>query len=137
MNKIAVIYWSGTGNTQAMANAVAEGARAAGAEADLFSVSEFDASRTAEYTGFAFGCPAMGSEQLEDSEFEPLWDSLKNDLADKKVVLFGSYGWGGGEWMNTWESEAPCPILKTFVCNDSPDSDAEASCKELGAAVAQ
>ena len=137
MSKVAVVYWSGTGNTEAMANAVAEGAKGAGAQVDLFSAADFDAANAANYDGFAFGCPSMGSEQLEDSEFEPMWDSVKGSLGDKKVVLFGSYGWGDGEWRRTWESEAPCTVLSTFICNDAPDDDAVAACKELGAKAAQ
>ena len=100
MSKAAVIYWSGTGNTEAMAKAVQKGA---GVGAELFSVSDFDAARAGEYDAFALGCPAMGSESLEDSEFEPVFEAIKDKLAGKKVALFGSYGWGDGEWMRNWE----------------------------------
>lgn len=133
MSKTAVVYWSGSGNTEAMAKAVAKGVSDAGASADLFAVSEFDSSKLSDYTGFAFGCPAMGSENLEDSEFEPVWDSVKDSLGGKKVVLFGSYGWGDGEWMRNWEESAPCEIIDTYICADAPGPDEEAACRALGA----
>ena len=90
MKKIAVVYWSSTGNTEAMANAVKEGAAAAGADAALIEASAFDAAQTASYDAYAFGCPAMGAEELEDSEFEPMFSSVKDSLGGKPVGLFGS-----------------------------------------------
>ena len=95
MGKIAIVYWSGTGNTQAMAELVAEGARAAGASPELFTAAQFSAEKAKEYTALALGCPSMGAEQLEETEFEPLYQSLKPVLGGKGVVLFGSYGWSG------------------------------------------
>ena len=103
MSKIAVVYWSGTGNTEAMANEVAEGAKAAGAEVDVLTASEFGADKMDAYDAVAFGCPAMGAEELEDSEFEPMFSDCEGKLGGKKIALFGSYGWGDGEWMRTWE----------------------------------
>ena len=97
MRKIAVVYWSGTGNTEAMAGAVAEGVKEKGGEAVVLTAGEFDPSMIASFDGFAFGCPSMGAEQLEDSEFEPMFDACKSSLAGKPVALFGSYGWGDGE----------------------------------------
>lgn len=93
MSKVAVIYWSGTGNTQQMAEAVAEGAKGAGAEVSVFSVSEISAADAAAYDHLALGCPAMGGEVLEESEFEPFFSELEGSLSGKKVVLFGSYDW--------------------------------------------
>ena len=93
MSQAAVVYWSGTGHTEAMAQAVA-----AAAQADLFTAAEFDADKAAHYAAIAFGCPSMGAEQLEESEFEPMFEAVKPTLAGKKIALFGSYGWGGGEW---------------------------------------
>ena len=92
MKKVAVVYWSGTGNTEAMANAVVEGIRTAGAEADLFTASSFGAGKMDEYDAVAFGCPSMGVEQLEDSEFEPMFQDCESKLSGKKIALFGSYG---------------------------------------------
>jgi len=140
MSKIAIVYWSGTGNTEAMAQSVQEGAAAAGADVTLFTAAEFDASKVDAYDAIAFGCPSMGSEQLEDSEFEPMFDSCKSKLAGKKIVLFGSYGWGDGEWMRNWQAD--CESIGAnlaadpVICNDAPDGDAQEACKALGAALA-
>ena len=137
MNHIAVIYWSGTGNTEAMAKAVLKGA---GVGAELFSVSDFDESKVDSFDAFALGCPAMGSEALEDGEFEPFFENVKASLAGKKVALFGSYGWGDGEWMRSWEdscAEAGITLaVDSVICNDAPDSEALEACKALGAALA-
>lgn len=100
--KIAVVFWSGTGNTEAMAAAVADGARAAGADVSLFTAAEFDAALMDTFDAVAFGCPSMGSEQLEESEFEPMFTACEAKLPGKKIALFGSYGWGDGEWMRNW-----------------------------------
>jgi len=141
MEKVAVIYWSGTGNTEMMANAVAEGVKAAGAEADVFTVSDFSADKVAEYGRFALGCPAMGAEELEDSEFQPLYDSIKPALSGKKVVLFGSYGWGGGEWMNPWKADAEGAglviVADPLAIENAPDDAGTAACQELGKTLAQ
>lgn len=99
MSKVAVVYWSGTGNTEAMADAVLKGAQAAGAVAEKVTASSFGPGDGSAYDAIAFGCPAMGSEQLEDSEFEPMFDSVKGSLSGKTIALFGSYGWGDCEWM--------------------------------------
>ena len=140
MNKVAVIYWSGTGNTEAMAQAVAKGAQGAGASAQLFPVSDFDAGKLAQFDAIAFGCPAMGSEALEDTEFEPMFESVKANLADRKVALFGSYGWGDGEWMRSWEescADAGITLAAdSVICNDAPDDEAINACKALGAVLA-
>ena len=137
MNHIAVIYWSGTGNTEAMAKAVLKGA---GVGAELFSVSDFDESRVDSFDAFALGCPAMGSEALEDGEFEPFFENVKASLAGKKVALFGSYGWGDGEWMRSWEdscADAGITLAAdSVICNDAPDNEALEACKALGAALA-
>ena len=136
MSKVAIVYWSGTGNTAAMANAIADGAKGAGCEVDMYVASEFDASKVADYSAIAFGCPAMGAEQLEEMDFEPMWDGVKDSLDGKKVFLFGSYGWGDGEWMRSWESSAPCAIAETYTCNETPGADEEAACKAIGAKMA-
>ena len=105
MSKVAVVFWSGTGNTQTMADAVAAGAQGAGAEVDVKTASEFGAADVASYDAIAFGCPAMGVEVLEESEFQPMFDDVKGELSGKKIALFGSYGWGDGEWMRNWEDD--------------------------------
>ena len=136
MSRIAVIYWSGTGNTAAMAKAVAEGTSEL---AEVFAVSDFDLSSVDEYDAFALGCPAMGCEVLEESEFEPFFNAVKTALSNKKVALFGSYGWGDGEWMRTWETEcADAGIqlaVKSVICTDTPDEEALNACRDLGASL--
>lgn len=140
MSKVAVVYWSQTGNTEAMANAVAEGATAAGAEAALITASDFNAEAVAEYDAIAFGCPSMGVEVLEEAEFQPMWDAVKVSLAGKKVALFGSYGWGDGEWMRNWEAECSeagiALATESVLANEAPDDEATEKCKALGGTLA-
>lgn len=140
MSKIAVVFWSGTGNTEAMADAVAEGAKGAGAEVSVFNVTDFSADKVDEFDAIAFGCPAMGAETLEDSEFEPVFNECEPKLKGKKIALFGSYGWGDGEWMRTWEetcnSAGAVLTAESVICNDAPDDEATANCNALGAALA-
>lgn len=137
MSKVAVVYWTGTGNTELMANAVAEGAKEKGADVTLTNVSDFDTSTVLTYDAIAFGCPAMGAEELEDSEFEPAFDAC--DINGKNIALFGSYGWGDGEWMRNWEETSKTMganlVAESVICNDAPDDEAEAKCKALGAAL--
>lgn len=141
MRKVAVVYWSGTGNTEAMAAAVAEGIREKCAEAALFTAAEFDASMVDDFDAIAFGCPSMGAEQLEESEFEPMFSACEPKLQGKKIALFGSYGWGDGEWMRNWEetcaADGAVLACESVICNDAPDDDAEAACRSLGAALAE
>ena len=132
--KTAVIYWSATGNTEAMAKAVAEGA---GIEAA--SVSDFS-GEIKEYDAFAFGCPAMGDEVLEESEFEPFFASIEGELSGKKVLLFGSYGWGDGQWMRDWEERTKAAGAELVggegcIVNDSPTDDDIEKLKELGTQI--
>ena len=140
MSKVAVVYWSGTGNTEAMASAVVDGVREGGAKAELFTASEFDASMLSSFDAVAFGCPSMGSEQLEDSEFEPMFNSCEGDLGGKKIALFGSYGWGDGEWMRSWEArcndDGANLVCDSVICNEAPDEEALSACRALGAALA-
>ena len=137
MNKVAVIFWSGTGNTEAMAGAVADGAKAAGAEAALLTCAEVN--DISAYDAVALGCPAMGAEELEDTEFLPMFTECEPKLAGKKIALFGSYGWGDGEWMRTWEArcaEKGIALASASVtANEAPDDDALAACRALGAAL--
>ena len=139
MSKIAVVYWSGTGNTEQMAFAVLEGAKEKGADAVLFQASEFDASMMDSYDAVAFGCPAMGAEVLEEDEFQPLFDSCETKLSGKKIALFGSYGWGDGEWMRDWEETCKRAgaelVCDSVICNETPDEEGLIACKELGGAL--
>lgn len=140
MGKTAVVYWSGTGNTETMANAVADAAKAAGAEVSLFTAAEFTADQVDLFDSIAFGCPAMGAEVLEEDEFAPMFESCEGKLKGKKIALFGSYGWGDGEWMRNWEDtcKADGAVLAcdSVICNDAPDDDALAECAALGKALA-
>lgn len=141
MSKIAIVYWSGTGNTEAMANAVLEGINETGAEGNLYTASEFSAELMDDYDAVAFGCPSMGSEQLEDSEFEPMFNSCEQKLSGKRIALFGSYGWGDGEWMRNWaetcRNDGAVLACDFVICCDAPDEEAVAACKELGKTLAQ
>jgi flavodoxin I len=139
MSKVAVVYWSSTGNTEAMANAVVEGVQGAGSEAVLLTASEFDSSKLGGYDAVAFGCPAMGAEVLEEDEFDPMFSELEGSLSGKKIALFGSYGWGDGEWMRNWEercqSAGAVMACDFVICMDTPDDDAVEACKALGTAL--
>lgn len=140
MSKIAVVYWSGTGNTEIMANKIAEGAKSAGAEVDVLSPSDFNASKVADYDAIAFGCPAMGAEVLEESEFQPMWDDVKSSLSGKRIVLFGSYGWGVGDWMNFWVDDAKAAgadlVGEGIMANYEPDASVSADCENIGKSLA-
>lgn len=141
MSKVAVVYWSGTGNTEAMAMAVAEGAKGKGAEVSVITAAEFSPEQVGEYSAIAFGCPSMGSEQLEESEFEPMFAALEGSLNGKKIALFGSYGWGDGQWMRDWVQRAQDDGAQLFseeglICNETPDDDVQAACRKLGADLA-
>ncbi len=120
--KTAVIYWSGTGNTETMAEAVAEGAGA-----ELFNVSDFSGSID-DYKAVAFGCPAMGAEVLEEAEFEPFFTGIEGQLSGKKTALFGSYGWGNGEWMRTWEERVKA--IPHNYCRAIAPSDFSSDCTD-------
>lgn len=139
MGKIAVVYWSGTGNTEEMAKQVAEGAKIAGAEVSTITAGEFSADSVDTYDAIAFGCPSMGAEVLEESEFQPMWDSVEPKLNGKKIALFGSYGWGDGEWMRNWEETCVNSGITLacdhVICNDAPNDDAKTACMTLGKAL--
>lgn len=140
MSKIAVIYWSGTGNTEAMANEVVNGAQSKGADVSVFGAADFDAAQLDNFDAFAFGCPAMGAEELEESEFEPMFASCEANLGGKKLALFGSYGWGDGEWMRSWEDRCKNAgaelVCDSVMCTDTPDDEALSACNALGAQLA-
>ena len=139
MSKIAVVYWSGTGNTEAMAAAVMNSITENGGEAVQFTASEFDASKMDEFDAIAFGCPSMGAEELEDTEFEPMFSGCEAKLSGKKIALFGSYGWGDGEWMRNWEEtckkDGAVMACDFVICNEAPDNDTVAALKALGKAL--
>ena len=138
---VSVVYWSGTGNTQAMAEAVAEGIRSAGAEAVLLEVGNADAESLASENVFALGCPSMGAEQLEETEMEPFVEALVPLASGKKILLFGSYGWGDGEWMRDWTERmknAGAVLVREegVIANETPDDEALAECRSAGKELA-
>ena len=138
MSKVAIVFWSATGNTETMANCIAEGA---GANGTIVSCTEMTPAKLAEFDVVAFGCPAMGAEQLEESEFEPMFAALEGSLNGKKIALFGSYGWGDGEWMRDWTTRmeaAGATVLngEGLICHETPDEDGLSECRELGIQLA-
>lgn len=139
MSKLAVVFWSGTGNTEQMANAVADAAKAKGAEVDVLKPNEFDASKVDAYDAIAFGCPAMGAEVLEEAEFEPMFLGVEGSLSGKKVGLFGSYGWGDGQWMRDWQDRVVASganlVQDGVMANNEPDAEALSNCASLGEAL--
>ena len=138
MSKVAIVFWSATGNTETMANCIAEGA---GANGTIVPCTEMTPAKLAEFDVVAFGCPAMGAEQLEESEFEPMFAALEGSLNGKKIALFGSYGWGDGEWMRTWESDCDSAgvnlVCESMICTEPPDDAALEDCRALGKALVE
>ena len=134
MNKVCVVYWSGTGHTQAMAEQVAKAA-----EGTLLTAGEFTPDMVEMFEAIAFGCPVMGAEVLEEEEFQPMFDACLPKLAGKKIALFGSYGWGDGEWMRNWEEERTAAgaqlVCESVICQDDPDASALSDCENLGNAL--
>ena len=141
MAQISIVYWSGTGNTELMAQKVAEGVREAGQEAVVLSVDLADVSELKKARAIALGCPSMGAEQLEETQMEPFMCDLENGIGGKQIGLFGSFGWGGGEWMRDWEERvrnvgASVVGEEGIIVNGAPDEEAEEKCKELGRTLA-
>ena len=141
MSKVAVVFWSGTGNTGIMATKVAEGVTEAGGEATILPADQFNAEMMDSYDAIAFGCPSMGAEQLEESEFEPMFMECEPKLKGKKIALFGSYGWGDGQWMRDWVdrmTSAGATVIngEGVICQEAPDDDAVAACESLGKQLA-
>lgn len=141
MSKTAIIYWSGTGNTEAMALAIAEGAKTVNPDTGVFTVSEITPQDASAYDTLILGCPAMGAEVLEEDEFEPFFTELESNLAGKNVALFGSYGWGDGEWMRDWEkrtTDSGATLIngEGLIINETPDDDGLAQCRDFGTTAA-
>lgn len=141
MSKAAVVYWSGTGNTEEMANQVAAGAKAAGADVSVFTSADFNTEMIGQFDAIAFGCPSMGAEELEETEFAPMFDACEPKLRGKKVALFGSYGWGDGEWMRSWEKDCDDAginlVCESVICQETPDGDTLEACRAMGKLLAE
>ncbi len=141
MSKIRIVFWTQGGNTQAMAEAIGEGVREAGKEAEVVFVSSITADELKEDPVFALGCPAMGAEVLEEGEMEPFVMEVETFAAGKKIALFGSYGWGDGQWMRDWEermTSAGATLVggEGLMCHETPDEEGLEACKELGRQLA-
>lgn len=138
--KIAVVYWSGTGNTQSMAESIVQGMQEADAEVTVMGPGEYDTEAILSFDKIAFGCPAMGDEQLEEMDFEPLFQSIENKLSGKKVALFGSYDWNDGQWISDWSYRVSNKGADLFDDGLSvkamPDADAKQNCVQWGKAFA-
>lgn len=141
MSKVAVVHWSGTGNTERMALQVKEGAQAAGAEVTSFTAAQFSPDLMDSFDAIAFGCPSMGAEVLEESEFEPMFSDCEVKLKGKRIALFGSYGWGDGEWMRNWEEtcrkDGAFLVCDCVICNEDPDEQEKEACRSMGKDLAQ
>lgn len=137
---VAIVYWSGTGNTEAMAKEIAKGVQEKGAECKLFMADEFNETMMDDYQAIAFGCPSMGEEVLEETEFEPMFRRCEPLLNGRKIALFGSYGWGDGEWMRNWEDEVrekgASLVADSVICCEEHDEEACSACNDLGRALA-
>lgn len=141
MDKIYVVYWSQTGNTEVMAEAVSQGIRESGKEAETLTVSQITADTLKEAQAFALGCPAMGDEVLEESEMEPFMEQLDPMISGKQIGLFGSYGWGNGQWMREWQDRvmADGAVVaggEGIMAQEMPDEDVLAACRNLGRILA-
>jgi len=138
---ISIVYWSQTGNTQAMAEAISEGVTEAGKEAKIIDVTDasLDALKTEKV--FALGCPAMGAEVLEESEMEPFVSELEGSVGGKTIALFGSYGWGDGQWMRDWEKDCDDAgihlVCESVICCETPDDATLEACRAMGKALAE
>lgn len=135
MSKVAVVYWSGTGNTELMSDIIVKELKAKSVEVDVFTADKFSKDKVSDYGLIAFGCPSMGVEELEEEVFEPMFSDVKKSLSGKKVALFGSYGWGDGEWMKNWEEDCTnsgCIVVgEPVMANEEPDDEATQDCKNL------
>jgi flavodoxin short chain len=142
MDKIIVAYWSQTGNTEAMAQAIGKGIEEAGKHALVIEVSKVSLEELRAATSFALGCPAMGAEVLEESEMEPFVTQVESFASGKKVVLFGSYGWGDGEWMRDWEDRmrnagADIVMGEGVIAQEAPDDNSLEKCRSTGKMLAE
>jgi flavodoxin short chain len=141
MANVLVVYWSGTGNTEIMAEKIKEGLENAGETVDFKTVDQVEPSDVAQYDKIAFGCPSMGVETLEEDEFEPFFENAEGMLSGKKVALFGSYGWGEGEWMDAWVERTNAAGANLYDnglrINSTPSSEEEDKCVEFGEGFAK
>lgn len=139
MTDVAIVYWSDTGNTEAMAKYIAEGVNASGKTAQIIRAEAFSKESLNDYSAVAFGCPAMGDEVLEEDVFEPMFASLEEDLKGRRIAIFGSYGWGDGQWMREWKERVEkdgADLVDSIMANEYPDDEAIEQCRTLGGRLA-
>lgn len=138
---IRIIYWSGTGNTEAMANLIEQGIKEEGKEVEVKRVGDVTPDDIATSDVMILGCPSMGAEELEDSEMEPFVESLADKVQDKKIALFGSYDWGDGDWMEEWKERMlgynAKVILEPLIVHLLPEGEDEQNCIEYGKSIAK
>ncbi|MDY0276625.1 MAG: flavodoxin [Acholeplasma sp.] len=136
MKKAIIVYWSGTGNTEIMAQKIKEGLEQEEYNVAITEVYQADIETVLTFDKIAFGCPSMGIEELEEEEFEPFFAEIESKLEGRKIALFGSYGWGDGEWMETWENRVKSESINLFekglIMNSTPSTDEENECVEFG-----
>ncbi|HBC95640.1 MAG TPA: flavodoxin [Clostridium sp.] len=136
MSKVNIIYWSGTGNTKAMANLIAEGAGGKGADVSVLNVAEASEKDVEDADIVLFGSPAMGTEVIEEEEMDPFVESISSCVSGKKVGLFGSYGWGDGEWMRNWvkrmEDYGANVLNEGLIVQEAPEGETEEDCRNFG-----
>ncbi len=136
-----IIYWSGTGNTEAMANLIAKGIEESGIKTEMINISSANVDNLKDENIVVLGCPSMGDEELEGGEFLPFLENVQEDLKNKKVILFGSYGWGDGQWMRSWEEEITASgvnvALEPLIVNYAPEGESEEQCIQYGREIAK
>ncbi len=131
---LLILYWSQTGNTEKMANIIKEQCEANSVKVDMAFSDDYQNYNIDDYDLIAFGCPAMGDEELEDSSFEPMFSDLEPKLNDKKIALFGSYEWNNGEWMDIWKERCAknnLNVVDTVICYDTPDENSTEDIKKF------
>ncbi|HEY8443517.1 MAG TPA: flavodoxin [Clostridia bacterium] len=139
MSKILIVYWSGTGNTEKMAELIGQGAASSGAQVDIKNVALATPDMIDNYDVVALGSPAMGVEVIEEDEMEPFVESIKDKVAGKKLALFGSYDWGDGEWMESWKermTDYGAIVADTLIVHLTPEGESEQECVRLGEKLA-
>lgn len=138
MSKIAIVYFSSTGNTEQMAN-ILEDALKGKAEVSVIAPENFTAAQVADYDAIAFGCSAQGQEELEETVYEPMFASVEGSLSGKKIALFGSYAWADGEWMRTWkdrvEGDGANLVCEPVIAFEAPDDAAKADLEKMAEAL--
>lgn len=138
---VLIVYWTNTGNTGVIAESIKNGVESTGVLADLSFVTHIQAIDASRYDKIALGCPSMGEEKLEEFDFDPFYQALKPQLKDKKVVLFGSYGWGDGEYMDFWENDIKAAgavlISEGFKVMGNPSNHELTLAEELGVKLAK